>query len=91
MLPTCCAEQRGVYTGHGELPAQRGGPVRPADRHGGAAAGPLAGTHQDPREQRHQPSQHGDCQGEHPLHHRLHLSGEHILFNFFLYNTNSHI
>jgi hypothetical protein len=66
-----------VHTGHGELPAECGGAVRPADRHGGAAARALARPHTDPRAQRHQPSQHRDCQGEHAPGRRIHLSGNH--------------
>jgi hypothetical protein len=78
---TSCLEQRGVHAGHGELPAECGGAVRPTDRHGGAAAWALARPHSDPRAQRHQPRQHRDCQGEHAPGRRLYLPGNHVYGN----------
>jgi hypothetical protein len=71
-----CSEQCGEHTGHRKLPAERGGAVHPADCHGGAAARALGRPHPDPREQRHQPQQHRDCQGEHATGHRIHLPGQ---------------
>ncbi len=68
-----------MHAGYGELPAECGGAVRPADRHGGAAARALARPHTDPRAQRHQPSQHRDCQGEHAPGRRVHLPGNHTI------------